>query len=201
LILTLAALLELSQRCAPSVAPETLASVAQVESGFDPYAVGVNGAPHRVMHLASAAEAARVADSLVRSGADVDLGLGQINSRNLRPLQLSIAEAFDPCRNLAASGRLLSDNYRRALAREGDAQTALRAALSLYNTGDPGRGFRNGYVARVVSSAASLGPAFGSASQAARARDSAVELTGSLSAPSPALDVFERPPAAGVVIF
>jgi type IV secretion system protein VirB1 len=178
-----------------------LLSVAHVESGFDPYVVGVNGARHRVMHLATAAEASHVADTLVRSGADVDLGLGQINSRNLRSLQLGITEAFDPCRNLAASGHLLAESYRRALAREGDAQAALGTALSLYNTGDPDRGFRNGYVARVVSSAASLASEFASASEAARAHDDAAELTASPSTGSPSLDVFERPVAAGVAVF
>ena len=40
--------------------------------------------------------------------------------------------------------------YARAVARFGEGQTALLAAISAYNTGDRQRGFANGYVARVT---------------------------------------------------
>ena len=42
-MLDLASVLALSQSCAPSVAPQTLAAIAHVESRFDPLAIGVNG--------------------------------------------------------------------------------------------------------------------------------------------------------------
>lgn len=157
--LSLADTIELSQQCAPAVAVETLLSVVQVESGFDPLAIGVNGKPRITVTAATRAEAAAKASALIAAGRSVDLGLAQINSRNLGWLGLTVEAAFDPCRNLAAAARILQAGYdvRRVLA-VGE-QPALRTALSRYNTGDPIRGFDNGYVAKVTSAAARIVPA------------------------------------------
>lgn len=70
----------------------------------------------------------------------------------MRWLGLTWETVFDPCTNIAALGRVLSENYR-AVAEGRDPQAALRLALSLYNTGNTSRGFRNGYVAKVVENA------------------------------------------------
>lgn len=155
-MLELAAVLSLAAACAPTVAPQTLAAIAHVESRFDPLAIGVNrgGPPPR--RARDAAEAAVIATRLIDRGANIDLGLAQINSANLEWLGLSVAEAFDPCRNLAAAGAVLQAGYRPA----GDAprarQEALRITLSRYNTGDARSGFRNGYVGKVERAAQRL---------------------------------------------
>lgn len=154
-MLDLALILSLSQTCAPQVAPETLAAVAYAESRFDPNAIGVNRGPRPVRRPRDAAEAARVARALLARGANLDLGVAQINSDNLAWLGLSVEAAFDPCRNLNAAGRVLQAGYRPAAGV--DRQTTLRVALSRYNTGHPRRGFQNGYVARVEAAAATLG--------------------------------------------
>lgn len=161
MILPLTALLGLAQACAPAVAPQTLLSVVQAESGRDPFVVSVNAPRRQTYRPTTAAAATALAARLIGAGANLDLGLGQINSRNLAWLGLTPAQAFDPCRNLAASARVLEAGYRRAAPGEGGPQTALRAALSAYNTGDPRRGLRNGYVARVVAAAARVAPALG----------------------------------------
>lgn len=147
------ALLALAALCAPDVAPPTLLAIARVESGLEPYAIGINGAGVRGLRPATAQDAARTARKLIASGHDLDLGLAQINARNLAWLGLSVESAFDPCANLAASARVLADGYRRANPRAGREQQGLRTALSFYNTGSAERGFRNGYVARVVAAA------------------------------------------------
>jgi type IV secretion system protein VirB1 len=143
----------LALRCAPQVAPSTMLAIARVESGLDPLAIGVNdpAAPRPRPRTPIAAVA--TARALVAAGGDVDLGLGQINVRNLKPLGLSLEAAFDPCRNLAASAQILQEGYARGRRAHGDGQAALRVALSFYNTGDAQRGFANGYVARVVAQA------------------------------------------------
>lgn len=154
-LLDLNLILSLSQACAPQVAPETLAAIAYAESRFNPIAIGVNRGPRPSRQPRDAAEAARVARGLLARGANLDLGMAQINSDNLGWLGLSVEAAFDPCRNLAAAGVVLRAGYRPV---EGvDRQTTLRVALSRYNTGHPERGFRNGYVARVEAAAATLG--------------------------------------------
>jgi len=145
--------LALAAQCAPGVAPSTLLAVARAESALDPFAIGVNGPKARRQPARSAAEAVAVARDLLRSGHDLDLGLAQINVRNLPQLGLSLEAAFDPCRSLAAGARMLRDGYERGAARHGPGQAALRVALSYYNTGHAERGFANGYVARVTTQA------------------------------------------------
>ena len=145
------AILGLASQCAPNVAPQTVAAIVQTESRGHPWALNVNGA-RQPRTPNSAADAAAIAKRYVAAGYSVDLGLGQINSRNMRKLGLTWETVFDPCTNIAALGRILSENYR-AMADGRHPQTALRLALSMYNTGDGSRGFRNGYVAKVVSNA------------------------------------------------
>lgn len=158
---------DLAARCAPSVAAETLLSVAKVESGFNPLAIGVNGTPRISVRATSAPEAVAKASALIAAGRSVDLGLAQINSRNLGWLGLTVAGAFDPCRNLAASARVLQDGFARGDAQVVGEQPALRTALSYYNTGHPERGFRNGYVAKVTKAAAQIVPALETATEPA----------------------------------
>lgn len=154
-MLDLALVLTLSAQCAPGISPATLAAIAHAESRFNPLAIGVNrGAAVRQPRTRS--EAIQVAQRLISAGTNIDLGLGQINSSNLAWLNLSIEDAFDPCRNLAAAATVLRAGYDTA-SWPNNPQHALRVALSRYNTGHPARGFRNGYVARVEASAARLG--------------------------------------------
>ena len=145
--------------CAPEVAPQTLLSIAKVESGFDPLAIGVNWPAPMRLHPHTKEEAIATATRLIAAGGNVDLGVSQINSRNLGWLGLMISNAFDACRNLAASARIIATDYGRAAPTSGGEQAALRTALSYYNTGDPRRGYRNGYVAKVMVAAGQVVPA------------------------------------------
>ena len=198
MVLDLALTLALAQRCAPSVAPETLLSVVAVESRFEPLTIGVNGRPHRALHPASREDAVRTATTLLQAGANLDLGLAQINTTTLRRLGISVADAFDPCRNLAAEAQVLSSDYLAGAPTGAPEQAALRTAFSLYNTGDRQRGFTNGYVAKVSTAAREIVPAIQVATAAPATtpeETGAVELQPSRDhkPPSPAtLDVFAR---------
>ena len=138
--------------CAPHVSPATLGHIIRVESSGNPLAVNVNvirGRPrYRVPRIQSAAHGAQVVRDAISQGYNVDIGLMQVNSRNLRTLGYSIEQMFVPCMNIRAGAAILTENYSRARRQHGDGQAALLAALSAYNTGDFARGFRNGYVAR-----------------------------------------------------
>ncbi|WP_421932382.1 lytic transglycosylase domain-containing protein [Phenylobacterium sp.] len=190
MLLSLPISLALATACAPQVAPQTLLAIVQVESGFDPLAIGVNGAPNLTPRPRTAGEAAATARALIGVGRSIDLGLAQLNSRNLAALGVTIDQAFDPCRNLAAAARLLQANYAAALAEQPAGQAALRAALSRYNTGHPTRGLSNGYVAKVAAAVPALAPAPLTPPQTLA---SAPEPE----APAPAWDVFARAPASG----
>lgn len=146
-----AAIVALASQCAPTVAPETVLAIVRTESSGNPFALNVNGGP-QPSRQGNAADAAATAQRYVAAGYSVDLGLGQINSRNMRWLGLTWETVFDPCTNVSAVGRVLTANYNSVIAGR-DPQTALRVALSMYNTGSQTRGFRNGYVAKVVGNA------------------------------------------------
>ena len=85
--------------CAPNVAPVTLEAVIRVESGGNPWAINVNGLRAQPAPAASAAEAARMAESYILRGYSVDLGLMQVNSRNLVALGTT---TLDDARDLIA---------------------------------------------------------------------------------------------------
>jgi type IV secretion system protein VirB1 len=141
----------LAMQCASNVAPQTVAAIVRTESSGRPLALNINGTrqPKRPTSLADAIATAK---RYIAAGYSVDLGLGQINSRNMRWLGLTWETVFDPCTNIAALGQILTQNYH-SVADGRHPQTALRIAISLYNTGSTSRGFRNGYVAKVVSNA------------------------------------------------
>lgn len=143
--------------CAPpEVAPQTIQAIIQVESRGDPWAIGINvpDQDSRSAHPTSVAAAMRVVKAVLAQGGSVDLGLMQVNNRNLKALGYGIEEMFDPCTNIRAGTLILQEAYGRAVQVLPPGQLALRAALSAYNTGDFGRGFENGYVERYEQLAA-----------------------------------------------
>ena len=136
--------------CALNVSPVTLEAVARVESGGNSLALNVNRLSGPQPHPVSVVEAVRIAESYIARGYSVDMGLMQVNSRNLPALGYTVEQVLDPCTNVAAGGRILTANYADAARRMGQGQPALQAALSAYNTGNFSAGFRNGYVAKYV---------------------------------------------------
>lgn len=193
-MLDLAMVLSLSQACAPQVAPQTLAAIAWTESRFNPIAIGVNRGPRPVRQPRDATEAAQVARTSLARGANLDLGVAQINSDNLAWLGLTVDDAFDPCLNLRAAATVLRAGYRPSGASAAHRQSALRVALSRYNTGDARRGFRNGYVARVEQAALTLNLAAPLTAPAVEPPDARLLAPPIPSAPPAAWDVFARGP-------
>jgi len=164
--------------CAPNIAPVTLEAVIRVESGGNPLAVNVNGLRVQPPPAATAAEAARTAESYILRGYSVDLGLMQVNSRNLVALGTTVERVLDPCTNVRDGAVILTADYAEAARSRGDGQPALQAALSAYNTGSVYRGFANGYVARYY------GPG-GVPALAGGLRDAAATATPATRAPPP----------------
>jgi type IV secretion system protein VirB1 len=141
----------LLHQCAPHVSPQTMEAIIRTESGFNPLALHVNGSLRLSSAPHTAAEAAAWAKWLIGQGYSVDLGLMQVNSNNLGRLGMTEADAFDPCQNIQAGARILTENYAKAAQTGGLGTNALLQAISAYNTGNFRDGFRNGYVARVVA--------------------------------------------------
>lgn len=148
---------QLALRCGPSVAPSTLASIAGIESAFEPLSIndnttGTSGVP------ATRDIAVQIASQMLKAGHSVDIGIMQINSANFGRLGLTLKAAFDPCTSVAAGAAVLAADYTGGNTHQKQ-QSALRIALSKYNTGDAQRGFANGYVHKVELAAARIVPA------------------------------------------
>jgi type IV secretion system protein VirB1 len=139
------------------VAKSPVVSIAQTESRLEPLAIHDNTTGKAYMPPTIEAASAQ-GEGLMRAGHSVDLGLMQINSANLHLAGLSALQTFEACYALAAGAGLLAGGYSGGVAVD-EQQRALRIALSRYNTGDPLRGFENGYVGRVVSAARQVVPA------------------------------------------
>ncbi|WP_081987120.1 lytic transglycosylase domain-containing protein [Methylotenera sp. G11] len=147
----------LALECAPMVAPQTLAAIVKTESNFNSLAININKGYRLERQPKNKDEAVVTAKWLIANNYNIDMGLGQVNSVNLAKTRLSIDDAFDPCKNLAAAATILKWNYESASRRAPDNQSALHAAISAYNTGSFTRGFSNGYVQKVVSNASVAG--------------------------------------------
>ncbi len=134
-------LLTLAVLCGPMVDPAMTLRVISVESAGHSFAVhdNTNG---NTYEPATNAVAVSVANTLIRAGHRIDLGLMQINyDAWLRPVGFSLREALDPCTNIRLGTTLLSANYAHALAQSRSPGEALTRALSEYNSGSESRSY------------------------------------------------------------
>ncbi len=146
---------DMAQTCAPLVSPVTLAAIVKTESDFNPFAVSINAKPKskvfKIPQPKSETEAIHIANSLINAGFSIDMGLGQINSKNLPRLGLTVENMFNPCVNLKAAETILQTSYSSYLPKSKSSLEAIYKTLSAYNTGSPSKGLKNGYVKRVIS--------------------------------------------------
>jgi type IV secretion system protein VirB1 len=131
--LTIQAALSIALQCAPSVDPHMLVGIGQHESGLETEIIHDNSTG-KVQRGTGVIDAAA---QLMAAGHSVDLGMMQINSRNLSLLGLSLTDAFNPCRSVAGAARLIQ-------------------LFSRYNTGSPARGIENGYAQAVLASVSTV---------------------------------------------
>ena len=148
--------------CAPLVAQDTARALIQVESGGNPFAIGVVGGA-LMRQPANLPEAIATAAALEAAGWNYSVGLGQINKRNFERYGLSPATAFEPCANLAAMQGILGECFSRAsrrASRRESTQAALRDAFSCYYSGNFLTGHQHGYVGKVLAAWSSKPPSF-----------------------------------------
>lgn len=143
-------MIELLLACAPAVDPVMMSSIVKQESGGHPWSINDNNGK-RSYRLKSKDEAVLKATELISAGHSIDMGLAQINSKNLRWLGLSVTQAFDPCTNVAAGATVLTQGYQKT--------GSLQAALSIYNTGKPDSPRGQQYARQVLRHAGVIVPA------------------------------------------
>jgi len=110
-----------------------------VESKLHPYAVHWKGRSHFFGDKRRAAEFVRY---LWSKGESFDVGLGQINSENLRRWGVNPVSALEPCFNVYLSAVVLSDCMRK--------YGRTTRALDCYNKGKKAR-YTSSYVFKVLS--------------------------------------------------
>src|SRR6476469_3502156 len=128
-----------------AVPVDVMHHVVNVESSFNPYAIGVVGG-RLARQPANLPEAVATARMLESRGYNFSLGLAQVNRYNLERYGLaSYEQAFQSCPNLQAGARILAECRTRSGGDWGK-------AFSCYYSGNFTTGFREGYVQKVYAS-------------------------------------------------
>lgn len=128
-----------------AVSPRVMQHIVQVESGANPFAIGVVGGrlARQPQNMEEALATARMLES---KGYNFSVGIAQVNRANLGRYGLdSYRKAFDTCDNLAAGARILAHCLDRARGDWGK-------AFSCYYSGNFTTGFRDGYVQKMYAS-------------------------------------------------
>jgi type IV secretion system protein VirB1 len=205
--LPLALALALAAKFAPGVAPDTMVTFAQLESGLDPLAVHDNSSA-RTYHPDSPREAVALAERLILStGHSVDLGLLQVNFQGPTRGDLSIQEAFNPGSSMRTGAAILMEAYEACQQPGRSQEAALKCAASRYNSGGETPVGRR-YAARIWHTAAQVVPSIGKIihadfPSAALGTDTdtpgpeARPTTNTDAAPESVASVFARPARAG----
>ncbi|WP_074012610.1 lytic transglycosylase domain-containing protein [Candidatus Sodalis sp. SoCistrobi] len=126
-MLSTATFLALAMQCASSIHPDTALDVARVESGFNPYAIGIVGQKKGIFPK-NKDEALSHVKRLKSQGKRYSLGLMQITSTNFSKYYLTDEQLFNPCTNLSVFEKIMTDCYQRG--------GSLKRALSCYYSGN-----------------------------------------------------------------
>lgn len=128
-----------------AVSPEVMQHIVQVESGANPYAIGVVDG-QLVRQPRNMDEALATSQMLESKGYNFSLGIAQVNRSNLGRYGLdTYRKAFTTCDNLAAGAQILASCYQSAHGDWGK-------AFSCYYSGNFTTGFRDGYVQKIYAS-------------------------------------------------
>jgi type IV secretion system protein VirB1 len=142
--------------CVYAVAVSTMLAIVDTESRGNPLAIGLNSG-QRLKYMAQDIEQAALwVDYLEMHNYNFDVGLAQINIKNIHKYGYRARDMLQPCTNLKVASHILWRNYQAVLPNSASVQDALYKALSAYNTGSYKRGFTNGYVQKVLNNARKL---------------------------------------------
>jgi type IV secretion system protein VirB1 len=128
-----------------AVPAEVMQHVVNVESGYNPFAIGVVGG-QLVRQPQNLGEAIATVHMLDSKGYNYSVGIAQVNRANLGKYGLtSYEQAFGICPNLTVGARILSECYASSGNDWGK-------SFSCYYSGNFVTGYRDGYVQKVYDS-------------------------------------------------
>jgi type IV secretion system protein VirB1 len=146
------ALPALIQHCVPSIAQKQMIAIVQVETKGNPLALNLNNGYKLQFQPHSKTQAQKWVEYLDKYNYNFDIGLAQINIKNVNKYRYKVTELLDPCTNLKLASSILIKNYTSALPSSKSSDEAWQKAISAYNTGNFHSGFANDYVRRVYAS-------------------------------------------------
>jgi type IV secretion system protein VirB1 len=124
--------------------------IVTAESGGNSLAIHDNGTGQSYFPE-TLTDAVAIASKLLKNrDASVDLGLAQINSRNLARFGATLQDAFDPCSSVKMGATIYAEGLQAAVSAGLSSDAAVRAALSRYNTGRLDSSVGASYASRVL---------------------------------------------------
>jgi len=141
------------KHCAYKVSVNTMLAIIKTESGGNPLAININGRVKLKYQAHSLSQATQWVDYLEGHNYNFDIGLMQVNIKNVHKYGFHASDMLDSCRNLLIGSKILHKNYINVLAITPNKSDALYKAISAYNTGNYHAGMDNGYVMKVVHNA------------------------------------------------
>lgn len=135
----------LAQQCSMhNVENIVMAAIVDVESSYNPFAIGVVGGS--VKQPRNYADAVATVRKLKKAGKNFSVGLAQVNKINFATYGLHEGNMFEPCTNLKAGSHIFRLCFERASKQFGNQYSydgKLRLAASCYYSGN----FKTGFVA------------------------------------------------------
>lgn len=130
-----------------------MTAIVKVESGGNPWAININSKNgQRLLYPAKSLEQAQAwVRWFVANNYNIDIGIAQINIKNIQKQGLNPVSFLEPCTNLKMAGQILKANYVSASKNSTSSDDAVKKAISAYNTGNYRSGFTNGYVGKVMA--------------------------------------------------
>ena len=134
----------LAQQCSPHFEEkQVMAAVADTESKFNPFAIGLVGG--YVRQPKNHQQAITTVRELVKAGRDFSVGIVQVNQSNFAKYGLNESNMFDPCTNLRVGSSIFKSCFDVATKRFGSQYSydgRLRLAASCYYSGNFKTGFK-----------------------------------------------------------
>ncbi|SFU33636.1 type IV secretion system protein VirB1 [Nitrosomonas eutropha] len=155
-------MIDLPPDCQAALRDPVMQQIYQVESGFNPFAIGVVGG-RLVRQPNNLAEAVATANYLTNLDRNFSIGQGQVNKTHFVRLgwDSDIKAGFDVCKNVVAAYEIFQQCQSWAIGSGFNATqeySATNAALSCYYSGKLGAGKTNPDVTRYINKVISSTP-------------------------------------------
>lgn len=140
-----------AQHCAPRIDTALVVRLVRRESGFNAFAIGLDGRAVLKPQPTSFDAAVQAAERLIQQGVKFSAGPAQLHIDNIRRLGLTWRQVFHPCTNISIGEGIFLDFHRKALAAGYRGDEAVYAALRGYNSGNINAAISNNYASAILA--------------------------------------------------